>query len=201
MKQLSFGGKNFTEPELRRLANITYRAELTKMAGDELEDETIATLREVRQLFPGYGATKNINGLWHWFGGDPATAADLLMLTSWLSSEFEVIRRISTDPTAHRRDRDGAAALVYHAMLTGGPFASAAERIADLLDGVAAAAAGYIGYNEETGEFDDPSGLLTLFRASLLFAKCLHDGPDGDGRYLEDDLVWNVLAGASPHGQ
>jgi hypothetical protein len=193
-KNIRFGTEDFSAAEI----GILVEQLLATDVGTAVEADYEAR-RFVEEMFAGTDPWKNIYALWHWFGGAPATAADLWSVLSVIEANSgDVIYRLTPNWSEHESVLASITDGIYDAMSAGVGFEEPATALAALLTSLCEKASVFVGFDEGTNSWEDSNNLLPLIDTWMSLVDCLTKGPDAEGRYLPDDGVYGVLAGAAP---
>jgi len=219
---VQFGPMTFTVDELRAIAIGSYRVEAFRPGtnAEQPRDEDYAARRSIYSLFPGREQSAGLYGLWHWVGGSSASTGDLRMVRRWIRSMEMSFYLICSDMPKYIASMDTLNSQIFDSMVTGSDFSTPAKTLAEICDFLADEADEYIGYDDDTpaisavsvsdtayvaydaaGEevkVDDPYRLFPLVVLLRWLSDLFRAGPDSNGRYLPDDLVWNNFAGPEP---
>jgi hypothetical protein len=193
-KNIRFGTEDFSADEIDTLA-----AQLFATDVGTAEEADYQARRFIEEMFSGADPWKNIYALWHWCGGIRATAADLWSVLAVIEANSgDVIYRLTPNWSEHESLLSSITDSIYDSMSTGVGFEEPANALAALLTSLCEKASAFVGFDEGTNSWEDSNNLLSLIDTWMSLADCLMRGPNAEGRYLPDEGVYGVLAGASP---
>ncbi len=192
-----FGGKIYSSDEITDLVDTLLLA-ITSPGGVS-DHAAMTTLHEVEGMFED-NPWSHIYALWHWRGGKAAQIADLTVIYNRLRFKEidDIVYAISPDYNGHLeaiKTIRRAINKVVHG--TSDPDV-AASLLADVLDGLITTVSDYVGFDESTDTWSDPNGLLPLMSTWVVMSTCLRDGPDDQGHYLPDEMMYGVLVADAP---
>lgn len=202
MQQFSFGTHIYNFAELSELSRATFAAKTLAGSSDKAHER--AVWDEMRREF-GSGAStcgvlSGVAALWHWFGGVPAGIADIICVHEWLQQP--IIRKVILEvmgegvkPLPQPSEFVWTISLAARGEIE---MSVPANQLAEALERIVNAASEYVGFDGATNEWSDPYELLPVIDLWVALTLFLREGPDDDGRYLPDEMVYGGFAGPAP---
>lgn len=201
-QQFSFGTQIYNFAQLSELSRTTFAAKTLAGSTDKARER--AAWGEMRYEFgPGAstcGVLSSVAALWHWSGGVQAGIADIICVHEWLQQRTiqKVILEVMEEGVKPLPSPSEFIWTISRAARGEIELSFPAILLADALERIVNAASEYVGFDDLTNEWSDPYELLPVIDLWVALSLFFRDGPDENGRYLPDEMVYGGFAGPEP---